>query len=99
MRALRPKPVPALDPALLAGAPGSETLALGAGDATDDDAPRALAAGEDGKNAILIAGPEASTTPVVLREIASPVRDQVVAIIDQRPEAATRVVRTWLKQD
>jgi flagellar M-ring protein FliF len=48
---------------------------------------------------ILIAGPESSGETLVLREMANPVRDQVVAIIEQRPEAATRVVRSWLKQD
>ncbi len=41
----------------------------------------------------------APMSPMVLQESTNPVRDQVVAIIDQRPEAATRIVREWLKQD
>jgi hypothetical protein len=52
---------------------------------------------ESGDGAILIAGGSSET--VVLREATNPVRDQALAVIEQRPEAATRVVRAWLKQD
>ncbi|MGZ8493595.1 MAG: hypothetical protein ACXWZS_15450, partial [Gemmatirosa sp.] len=62
------------------------------------DEVRALASGEGERQQVVIAGP-AAHEPIVLREVANPVRDQVVAIIEQRPEAATRVVRNWLKQD
>jgi flagellar biosynthesis/type III secretory pathway M-ring protein FliF/YscJ len=47
---------------------------------------------------ILVAAPEA-TEPVILQEIANPVRDQVIATVEQRPEASTRVIRSWLKED
>jgi flagellar M-ring protein FliF len=90
---------PALDPAyaLAAGTTDPALAALGAGGGLTGAETRALLAGETPQQ-VLIAGPE-PREPIVLREIASPVRDQVVAIIDQRPEAATRVVRNWLKQD
>lgn len=63
----------------------------------------ALAAGGDALGVaaagtgVLVAGPETQAT--VLRELANPVRDQVIATIEQRPEAAARVVRAWLRQD
>lgn len=99
MRALRPAR-PALDPALARVAAGAATPALAAGAAPlTADAARALGSGEgERQQQVVIAGPEAHE-PIVLREVANPVRDQVVAIIEQRPEAATRVVRNWLKQD
>jgi flagellar M-ring protein FliF len=105
-RALRP-PAPEPQAALAAGA---ARAALGAGDDQGDDdgaldpddpvaalaagAQAALAAGEAG--GALAALPAATALPP---EIAHPVRDQVVAVIDQRPEAAARVVRAWLRQD
>jgi len=99
MRSLRPAK-PALDPALARVAAGTAAPALTAGDAgMSADAVRALGSGEGERHQqVVIAGPEA-LAPIVLREVANPVRDQVVAIIEQRPEAATRVVRNWLKQD
>jgi flagellar biosynthesis/type III secretory pathway M-ring protein FliF/YscJ len=36
---------------------------------------------------------------VVLRETANPLRDQAVATVEQRPEAAVRVIRSWMKDD
>jgi len=99
MRSLRPAK-PALDPALARVAAGTAAPALTAGDAgMTADAVCALGSGEGERHQqVVIAGPEA-LAPIVLREVANPVRDQVVAIIEQRPEAATRVVRNWLKQD
>jgi len=46
-------------------------------------------------------GPLAAPAPdtALPPQIANPVRDQVVAIIEQRPEAATRVLRNWMRQD
>ena len=106
MRALRPvRPAldPAFDPALAlaAGAPatgGVPALAAGEGAVRSDEHGPLLGAGDE-RQQILVAGPETTGEPIVIREIANPVRDQVVAIIEQRPEAASRVVRTWLKQD
>ena len=72
----------------------NQALALAAG---GDDTPAALPAG-DARPTILIA-PSAPQETVVLHELTSPVRDQVVALIEQRPEAATRVLRNWLRQD
>jgi flagellar M-ring protein FliF len=98
MRSLKPAR-PALDPALTLAAgqaPNAALPALAAGSATTEET-LAQIAGES-QPQILIAGPE-PREPIVLREVANPVRDQVVAIIQQRPEAATRVVRNWLKQD
>jgi flagellar M-ring protein FliF len=96
VRALRPPRPAEADVAALAAGSAEEQLALAAG----ESAPGTGVTVVDGEHQqILIAGPEKSAEPVVLREIANPVRDQVVAIIDQRPEAATRVIRTWLKQD
>jgi len=101
MRAL--KPAKAAEPAtaesmaaLPAGTHTTEHPVLAA--VEGGSTPIALPEG-DGHQQILIAGPATSSEPMVLREIANPVRDQVVAIIDQRPEAATRIVRAWLKQD
>jgi flagellar biosynthesis/type III secretory pathway M-ring protein FliF/YscJ len=71
----------------------NQALALAAG----KDAAAALAAGE-ARPAILIA-PRQPTETVVLHERTSPVRDQVVALMQQRPEAATRVLRNWMRQD
>jgi flagellar M-ring protein FliF len=102
MRSLKPAK-PALDPALTLAAGqapnGSALPALAAGE-SHPDAAHALSSGDPTQQVqqITIAGPE-PREPIVLREIANPVRDQVVAIIQQRPEAATRVVRNWLKQD
>jgi flagellar M-ring protein FliF len=98
VRALRPARTPAL--AALDGVP-----ALAAGDASAGEpalpgaTAAALAALDGEPQQILVAAPAASAEPVILREVANPVRDHVVAIIDQRPEATTRVVRAWLKQD
>jgi flagellar M-ring protein FliF len=99
LRALRPpKPEPAPAPSapqLAAGAAAAAALAAGAGSA--DESAAALAAGDASRQQVLIAGPGGG--PIVLHEATNPVRDQVVAIIEQRPEAATRVLRNWLKQD
>jgi flagellar M-ring protein FliF len=107
LKALKPAR-PALDPAyaaapaLGAGAlAGDAALALAAGDGVAalaaGEGTAALAAGEQ-RQTIIIGGPKLAD-PVVLHEVVSPVRDQVVAIIEQRPEAATRVLRNWLRQD
>jgi flagellar M-ring protein FliF len=64
--------------------------------AAPDPALAALAEPQD--QVILVAAPEA-TEPVILQEIANPVRDQVIATVEQRPEASTRVIRSWLKED
>ena len=82
-RAVAPNGYPAAAP----GAAAPAELAAGA-------APAALPAGDAAR--VVIAGPAGGT--VVLRETANPVRDQVVALIEQRPEAAARVVRAWLRQ-
>jgi flagellar M-ring protein FliF len=100
-RALKqPAPQPAAAvPALAAGAaaaglaedeaePSDEIAALAAG------AQAVLAAGDPARAAL--AAPAETALPP---QIAHPVREQVVAIIEQRPEAAARVVRAWLKQD
>jgi flagellar M-ring protein FliF len=87
LRALKPARGTAL-------AAGDAPHALGAGQMSEIEAARLL---EEQQQQIYIAGPEAGA-PVVLHEIANPVRDQVVAIIDQRPEATTRVVRSRLKE-
>jgi flagellar M-ring protein FliF len=104
VRALRPARAVAASE-LPAGEVGDDVAALAAGEAGvagqlgSGNNPHPHVTVIDGEQQqIVIAGPQA-TEPVILREIANPVRDQVVAIIDQRPEAATRVVRTWLKQD
>ena len=98
VRALRPAKAGGAMADLPAGTV-EEQMALAAGDGTTTREPHTHVTVIDGEQQqIVIAGPQASE-PVILREIANPVRDQVVAIIDQRPEAATRVVRTWLKQD
>jgi flagellar M-ring protein FliF len=102
-RALKPAAQPAeaaVAGALAAGATGAAIDVV----AGDDDQPAALAAGEvaalaagDPQGAALLAaGPAETALPP---QVVNPVRDQVVAIIEQRPEAATRVVRAWLKQD
>ncbi len=103
MRALKPG---------AAAAPASEAAAaLAAGTAADADSEEiaavgtpALPAGSDGPTpptsdpgGVFVLGPDGQT--MVLREIANPVRDQVVATIQQRPEAAVRVVRSWLRDD
>jgi flagellar M-ring protein FliF len=104
LRALKPTAAPAqlaagdALPALAAATYASGATANGAAQLAHA-APRGLPNVDHEPQQILIAGPESSGEPVVLRELANPVRDQVVAIIDQRPEAATRVVRSWLKQD
>jgi flagellar M-ring protein FliF len=113
LRALRPKGADLADaaavPALAAGHAGAyananpyagahgHALGTGGAHAAAGHAAPPQIEGADSPQ-ILIAGPEAQV-PVVLREIANPVRDQALAIIDQRPEAATRIVRAWLKQD
>jgi flagellar M-ring protein FliF len=48
---------------------------------------------------VILVAPPASTEPIILQEIANPIRDQVVATVEQRPEASARVVRTWLRED
>jgi flagellar M-ring protein FliF len=94
-------------PALLAaGTPAGDADPADADDATDPVAalaaaaaaatPGALAAGE-ARPALPAAAPPVETA--LPPQIANPVRDQVIAIIDQRPEAAARVVRAWLRQD
>lgn len=106
MRALKPAPVAgeaAAASLLAAGTPDASGVDGAAGDDADDpatlaagEAPLALAEG-DAQAGVLVAA--AAAAPVVLRELANPVRDQVVAIIEQRPEAAARVARAWMKQD
>jgi flagellar biosynthesis/type III secretory pathway M-ring protein FliF/YscJ len=59
--------------------------------------PAMLSAAEPQEQMIVVAAPE--TEPVVLQEIANPVRDQVIATVEQRPEASARVIRSWLKED
>jgi flagellar M-ring protein FliF len=101
LRAL--KPAPAGDAAaaalLAAGAPPAPGGAAGDDSAAllGDGAAGALAAGDAAaRGNVLVAGAAAGDA-VVLREQSNPVRDQVAAIIEQRPEAAARVVRAWLK--
>jgi len=97
-RALRPpKPAQTAEGAMLAAGSAEEQLALAGGEGGSSSPHVTVIDGE--QQHIVIQGPQASAEPVILREIATPVRDQVIAIIEQRPEAATRVVRTWLKQD
>jgi flagellar M-ring protein FliF len=103
VRALRPpRPAAAAAGALPAGT-AEEQLALAAGEggAAHPQGPHgAHVTVIDGEHQqIVIAGPQASAEPVILRETANPVRDQVMAIIDQRPEATTRVIRAWLKEE
>ena len=100
MRALKPATVDAV-PAIAAGAVagtavdaqseeiaavGTPALAAGGGTPTSSD-----------NTGVLVAGPDGQST--VLRELGNPVRDQVVATIEQRPEAAARIVRAWLRED
>jgi flagellar M-ring protein FliF len=59
--------------------------------------PAMLSAAEPQEQMIVVAAPE--TEPVILQEIANPVRDQVIATVEQRPEASARVIRSWLKED
>ena len=99
MRALRPpKPVlPEPQPALAAGE-SDELPALTAGEAAEegDGAPQ-LASGATAEDGTLLpAGPDYDQ--LVLREAPNPVRDQVIAIIQQRPDAATRIARSWLRE-
>lgn len=72
----------------------NEALALAAG---SEEGPALLADGSQSP-AILIA-PSQQRVPIVLHEQVSPMRDQVVALIEQRPEAAAKVLRNWLRQD
>jgi flagellar M-ring protein FliF len=95
MRALRP----AKAPPAAAGA-GPDALAAGGAEAlSEGQRQQMLASGEEGQRQQVLIAPSNIGAPIVLHEQANPVRDQVVAIIEQRPEAATRVVRNWLKQD
>jgi flagellar M-ring protein FliF len=113
-RALKPAVVPA-EPAAtraLTAGTGLDDRAVDGDDDTDAALPAgelaALAAGATAAGA-LPAGAAAGVVPAGMLpgapdrplppQIANPVREQVLAIIDQRPEAATRVVRAWLKQD
>lgn len=106
LRALRPAGAlpPTAHPALAgAGAP----MALAAGIPTDLGALGAHAAHASGdyalpaspSPAVLIAGSRAGQPQIVLREQANPLRDQAVATVEQRPEAAVRVIRSWMKDD
>ena len=64
-------------------------------------APDLAALGEstDHQQMIVVAPAESTAEPLILREIANPVRDQVIATVEQRPEASARVIRSWLKDD
>jgi len=76
------------------GAAGTDLAALSPGERAT------LAAGDpQAAAALLAAGQGAAAGTALPPQIAHPVRDQVIAIIEQRPEAAARVVRAWLKQD
>jgi flagellar M-ring protein FliF len=105
---------PALDPAYAAAVAAAAqraglpvTAPALTGDAATDAANQALALAAGADPAALAAGDArppilispGHRDPVVLHELTSPVRDQVVAIIEQRPEAATRVLRNWMRQD
>ncbi|GJG86610.1 flagellar M-ring protein FliF [Gemmatimonadetes bacterium T265] len=106
MRALKPAAAPAAEAAVAAlgaGTAGSAAVDVDGEEIAPVGTP-ALGSGEGGQLAVsesgggvLVAGPDGTST--VLRELSNPVRDQVVAMIEQRPEAATRVVRAWLRQD
>jgi len=107
LRALRPTKAMELAagenvPALAAGAGGPmlEGAAHGAapGELYDPSTGRPLIEGGEHQT-VYITGGGNTNEPMVLHEVPNPVRDQALAIIDQRPEAATRVVRSWLKQD
>jgi flagellar M-ring protein FliF len=109
LRALRPAKAPEL--AAVAGADGVPALAAGSlagslagavngatGSVPQLDPATGMPLVESGEHgSILISGP--TTEAVVLKEAANPVRDQALAVIEQRPDAAARVVRAWLKQD
>jgi flagellar M-ring protein FliF len=103
MRAMRPAkaaPAPAPPQQLAAVSAGPYALAAGAAEAlSEGQRQQVLVAGEEGQRQQVLIAPSNIGAPIVLHEQANPVRDQVVAIIEQRPEAATRVVRNWLKQD
>ncbi len=101
MRALKPAADPeAAVAALTAGAAGTPGAVDVAGEEIAAVGTPALAAGGDALggapgDGALGAGAETQT---VLRDFSNPVRDQVAATIEQRPEAAARVVRAWLRQ-
>ena len=109
LRAL--KPAGALAPSTqlaLAGAGGPMALGAASHDAmyaAHGHAQPAMAPGADPATlqapnpAVLIANPAAGKPQVVLREAENPLRDQAVATVEQRPEAAVRVIRSWLKDD
>jgi flagellar M-ring protein FliF len=48
---------------------------------------------------VILVAPPVAADPIILQEIANPVRDQVIATVEQRPEASARVIRSWLKDD
>jgi flagellar M-ring protein FliF len=100
MRAMRPAQGAPAVPQLAAAGAGPYALPAGAGESLPDgQRQQVLVPGEEGQRQQVLIASANTGSPIVLHEQANPVRDQVVAIIEQRPEAATRVVRHWLKQD
>jgi len=90
LRALKPAPVPPpvveAAPALPAAEPVPATPALAAGAPTNDAfAEPALPAVDERKPVVL---PPPATTPE---------REQAIATVEQRPDAAVRVTRAWLR--
>jgi flagellar M-ring protein FliF len=48
---------------------------------------------------VILVAPPVSSEPIILQEISNPIREQVLATVEQRPEASARVVRSWLRED
>ena len=86
LRALR---TPAATP-MLAAAGGAPTAALMAGGATDDDNDETDAE-EEAPPRPAILQPRPPTATMLLR-------DQVLAGVDQNPEVAVRLVRSWMRE-
>jgi flagellar M-ring protein FliF len=92
LRSLRPAstPAPAVAPAL---APGSGALPAIAAGATADAPPALDTPASSGVPAISAS----SSTPTIVLP-SSPTRDRVAATVEQHPEVAARLVRSWLKE-
>jgi flagellar M-ring protein FliF len=90
LRAPTPAALPpvAETPALGAGSPATATAALTSGSAPIDDS------GEEPTEDAL----EAAKRPIKLPAPATSVeREQAIATVEQRPDAALRVTRAWLR--
>jgi flagellar M-ring protein FliF len=92
IRSLQPQPAAEPVPALGAGEGGTAAGALGDGGEAESEAAPALA----GVGARTIPLPKSEPT-IQLPSMTSPLRDQVAASVEERPEVAARLVRAWMK--